>query len=184
MSVTLVWFIIFNIRYLFQQSAAQNVALEYTALYYYATHSRISPENSLMASRASVSSIPHPTHSVIDWSPPSIIRKNMFWMTSLVFSFSSAAVAAFGRKMARHYRHMLVSQQYGRLSINARTRNPSVDRVQWSVDVWMDLMYRLLHVATLIFLLGDVDSFFKPISVTVLAAFVICGLHYIFGAFR
>ncbi|KAH9976580.1 hypothetical protein BGW80DRAFT_1289156, partial [Lactifluus volemus] len=92
----------------------------------------------MMAPRPSVTSIPCPTHPVIDPSQFSIIWSNLFWIASLAFGLSAVGFAAAGIQLVRHYKHTPVL--HGQFLKSAHNRSSSVDRVLRMIIFRNDLM--------------------------------------------
>jgi Family of unknown function (DUF6535) len=171
------WSIWYNTRNLSNRIASQQRVVEIGELYA-AMRSHISPETSLMTPRPSVTSIPCPTHPVIDPSQFSVIWANLFWIASLAFSLFAVGRAAAGIQLVRHYKHTPIL--HGQFLKSAHNRSSSVDRVLCSIASRMDVMYKSFQVALIILLLGYIDAIFVPVGVKVFAVVFIGGLFYVF----
>jgi hypothetical protein len=108
-----------------------------------------------------------------------IVRMNVYWITSLVFSASAVVLAMLGKHMIRDCRD--------RLALRRHVKGPSV-RSFWDGSVQglamfaaTDTMYRLFQVALVLVLLGHIDALVISVGLTVFAPIVGCGMLYVFG---
>jgi hypothetical protein len=113
--------------------------------------------------------------------PPtrSIIRLNVYWVSSLTFNSSAVAVAMVGKQMIRDCRDILFPRQP---PTDAQIPNFRGEHILELVLV--GVMARLFFVGLCLFFLGAVDRIMMSVNLTVLAVAVFCGVRWVFGAMR
>ncbi|KAH9993101.1 hypothetical protein BJV77DRAFT_1000217 [Russula vinacea] len=111
--------------------------------------------------------------SAFDMLPFRILRLNMYWITSFVFSVTAIVLAMLGKHLLREHRDRLVH----------RLPQTDVDKVigRFSGGSVRDTMYRLFQVALILVLLGHIDAIVISAGLDVLIPTVVGGLLYTFG---
>lgn len=108
-----------------------------------------------------------------------IVRMNVYWVTSLVFSVSAVVLAMLGKHMIRECRDALALRRH---------LKPPPIRSLWdgsaqglAMFAATDTMYRLFQVALVLVLMGHIDALVVSVGLTVFAPIVGCGVLYVFG---
>jgi Family of unknown function (DUF6535) len=177
-SASIVYRIVYNIRNL--QSVPQ-------PFLYAAIHSHFfqGTTSSMAAPQAPV---PSPSPSLLDQidHPPifdvcssRIVRMNVYWVTSLVFSVSAIVLAMLGKHMIRDCKDRLALRRHPKSPPVRSLFDGSVQGL--AMFAATDTMYRLFQVALVLVLLGHIDSLFISVGVSVFAPIVGCGVLYVFG---
>jgi hypothetical protein len=116
---------------------------------------------------------------IFDMSSSRIVRLNVYWVTSLVFSISAVVLAMLGKHMVRDCKDSLALRRH---------LKPPPTRSLWdgsaqglAMFAATDTMYRLFQVALILVLLGHIDALVISIGLTVFAPIVGCGVLYVFG---
>ncbi len=183
MCANLTWCIVRSVQDLEATRAAQKVKY-YLDTIYAAIFSHVPWTNSLTSPRVAVSPVPHAPDPALA-SPVfflGLLWANVYWYTSLVFSFGAIFFAVIVKQNARYRR--VVLQRHGRPSVNLRARMQESfdeDAEAWLVSVMTDAMNRLFHVSFVVFLLGHVDSPLCPVGAMIFIPTVICSLLYVLG---
>jgi Family of unknown function (DUF6535) len=118
-------------------------------------------------------------------SPSRVLRMNMYWIATLVFTISTVSLAMLSRQRTRDVKLGLIRQR--RLDSQASksaampTRGSLDESVQgFYISMVIDTMYRLFQVGLVVFLFGHIDAIVHPMGVAGLASIVACGMLYIF----
>lgn len=177
-SASVVYRIVYNIR---------NVQSVPQPFLYAAIHSHFSQRttSSMAAQPAPVPSASQSPLDHIDLPPifdvcsSRIVRMNVYWITSLVFSVSAIVLAMLGKHMIRECRD--------RRALRRHLKDPPI-RSLWDGSVQglamfaaTDTMYRLFQVALVLVLLGHIDALVISLGVTIFAPILGCGVLYVFG---
>jgi Family of unknown function (DUF6535) len=113
-----------------------------------------------------------------------VLRMNIYWITTLVFTISTVSLAILSRLKAREEKLGLIRQQAGGQASKSPATAAGVspdERIRgFCMSMVIDTMYRLFQVALVVFLLGHVDAIVRPIGVVYLSSIVACGTLYIF----
>ena len=117
--------------------------------------------------------------SMFDESSSRIVRMNVYWVTSLVFSVSAVVLAMLGKHMVRDYRDRLALRRHLKGQPIRSLWDGSVQGL--AMFATTDTMYRLFQVALVLVLLGHIDALVISIGVNVLAPIVGFGVLYVFG---
>jgi hypothetical protein len=116
--------------------------------------------------------------------PSRVIRMNMYWIATLVFTISTVSLAVLSRPRAREVKLGLIRQQAGghasKSPATAAGVSPDESIQGFCMSMVIDTMYRLFQVALVMFLLGHIDAIVRPIGIVYLSSIVACGTLYIF----
>lgn len=138
----------------------------------------------MAAPQALVPSIPPSLYyqtSALDIFPFRILRLNMYWIASFVFSVTAVVLAKFSKDLIRGHRHSLVRRlpQGGVDTVFGRFSGGAVTSVVAAGAT--DTMYRLFQVALILVLLGHIDAIVISAGLDVLIPIMVGGLLYTFG---
>lgn len=125
------------------------------------------------------SSPPYCPPPSFDSSFSPVLRTNVYWFTSLVFSVSAVTLAMLGKQVLRSHRDRLQAvlrrRPMGAMIPSVLSYEPPF------LPTAIDAMYRLFQVALVLIFLAHVDAMVISVGVTVLAPIVVFGLLYVFG---
>jgi hypothetical protein len=108
----------------------------------------------------------------LDMSPLSILRSNMYWITSFMFSGNAIVLALLGKQMIRHRKESLPK---------GLSPVPPGLFHSFVAAAAADTMYRLFQVALVLVLLGHIDAIVVPAGLDVFVPTLVGGLLYTFG---
>ncbi|KAI0274153.1 hypothetical protein BGY98DRAFT_995807 [Russula aff. rugulosa BPL654] len=169
-SASVVYRIVYNIR---------NIHRVPQPFLYAAIHSHFSQATTSMAAPQPLPLDRIGPPPIFDVYSSRIVRMNVYWVTSLVFSVSAVVLAMLGKHMIRESRDRLALR--GQLK-PAPIHSPLDGSAQGlAMFAATDTMYRLFQVALVLVLVGHIDTLVISVGVTVFAPIVGYGVLYVFG---
>ena len=174
-SASVVYRIVYNIRNI--QSVPQPFL--YAAIHSYFT------EGTTAAPPAPVTSAPaNPLDRIgpppiFDVWSSRIVRLNVYWVTSLVFSVSAVVLAMLGKHMIRDCRDKLALRRHLKAPPLRSLWDGSAQGL--AMFAATDTMYRLFQVALVLVLMGHIDALVISVGITIFAPIAVCGTLYVFG---
>jgi len=179
-SASIVYRIVYNIRNIQSVPKPFLYAVIHSLFSQGTTSSMAAPQAPVpSASPSPLDQIHPPPPPIFDLCSSRIVRMNVYWVTSLVFSVSAIVLAMLGKHMIRDCKD--------RLALRRHIKGPPIrSLLDGSVQglamfATTDTMYRLFQVALVLVLLGHIDSLVISVGVTVFAPIVGCGVLYVFG---